>query len=232
MLEPLVSALMVTRGSITNVENAINFFQKQTWTNKELCVVTANSDNEYLIRDRLDKADISFCFKKVSSDLSLGNLRNISMSIANGEYACTWDDDDFYGQDRLKVMMQGLLNNESAAAFLRRIILFDPARKKIALSSIRPWENTMVVRRSCAPIYPDLHSGEDTAFVNFLLKHHKIIGINAPGQYAYQKTFSNTVSESHFEALFKESSKVIQGADCKEYFLRLPCFRGWNESWC
>jgi glycosyltransferase involved in cell wall biosynthesis len=35
------------------------------------------------------------------SKLTLGELRNISVREADGEYVCVWDDDNWYGSNRL-----------------------------------------------------------------------------------------------------------------------------------
>ena len=134
-------------------------------------------------------------------------MRNIAMSIANGCYACTWDDDDLYADSRISIMMEAIRQTNTVASFLRRIILFYPERNQSAISEARAWEGTMMVKRSCAPIYQDVTSGEDTTFFNYLANHHKIDLVNAPEQYAYVRTGENTVSEEHFNNLLKRAKK-------------------------
>jgi len=92
----------------------------------------------------------------------LGNLRNISMSIADGNYACTWDDDDLYARSRIEIMMKAVNQTKTVASFLSRIFLYCPETSNLAISHKMVWENSMLVKRSCAPIYRDLSGGEDS----------------------------------------------------------------------
>ena len=91
-------------------------------------VITSNKENEYKITSLLEKAKINYKLKTISKDLSLGNMRNIAMSIANGSYACTWDDDDLYADSRISIMIEGIKQTNTNASFLRRIILFYPEK--------------------------------------------------------------------------------------------------------
>ena len=222
--QDLVSALMVTRGDIELIKKSLRIFISQTWRNKELCVVTANHQNEKRIKTLLESAEISYQFKIASNDLSLGNLRNISMSIASGTYVCTWDDDDLYASSRISIMMEAIRQSNTVASFLKQVLLYYPDKNKLAISHSMIWENSMLVRRSCSPVYQDITGGEDSKFVRNLMQHHEIALVNAPGQYAYVRTGTNTVGENHFNNLFKRAQKTFDSAEINEILSSAPCF--------
>ena len=223
--QELVSALMITKGDINLISKSIKIFSDQTWRNKELCIVSRKTDDDYTIKGTLEKASINFQLKFISEDLSLGNMRNISMSIANGSYACTWDDDDLYASSRISTMMEAIRQSNTVASFLKQVILYYPAQNKMAISRARVWENTMIVKRSCAPAYQDINRGEDSSFVKNLMRHHEIALVDDPGQYAYVRTGMNTVGEEHFSNLFHRAEKQFNRELTKELLSNFPCFK-------
>ena len=90
---PKVSCLMVTRGNFDLAKTAYYSFQLQTWSNKELIIVCDAGADE--LRG-LVASDIQVKFIEAPSGLSLGELRNISIAQASGDFVCQWDDDDLY----------------------------------------------------------------------------------------------------------------------------------------
>ena len=87
------------------------------------------------------------------------------------------------------------------------------------------WENSMLVKRSCAPIYRDLSGGEDSEFVKDLANHHVICTVDAPGQYAYIQTGHNTVGDAHFNDLFERSQRCFDTEETKTLLANIPCFK-------
>src|SRR5690606_39021363 len=103
------------------------------------------------------------------SDLTLGEKRNAAIDFCNGEYWCTWDDDDFHHPDRLTIQMVALQKSEYKSAALSRVILYDAKTASAYLSAKRyAWEQTVICERSLSlenPLFRYIarQKGEDSS---------------------------------------------------------------------
>lgn len=101
---PKISCLMVTAdGRLDYFKDSYRCYRNQTYPNKELVVVT-DAGQEY--KDQIaaivnGSEDVRLVF--LNGRYTLGALRNISMSLCEGEVFVQWDDDDFNMPDRLMV---------------------------------------------------------------------------------------------------------------------------------
>jgi glycosyltransferase involved in cell wall biosynthesis len=102
---PKISALMVTgrcleRYSLTRV--AIDCFFDQTWPNKELVIVNHGpwSLTQFMSQER--KALVNEVMVYRPEEMTLGDLRNLSMDVASGEWLIQWDDDDWHHPLRME----------------------------------------------------------------------------------------------------------------------------------
>ena len=218
---PLVSALMVTRGKLDFVKRAIKLFENQSWLNKELIIISNTKNDEImkLINESNEKIEIHLSPK----GLTLGNLRNISISIAKGEFICQWDDDDLYHRDRILSMMNVLRESNADAAFLSQLLMYWISKQQLALSPKRIWEGSVIMKRSASITYPSLKKGEDTMVVNHQIKKHKIALVHAPHLYTYCITGSNTWDVNHFERLF-ENSQIYSPSEADKIKRQLDYF--------
>lgn len=220
--EDMVSALMVTRGDIGKVSNSVKSFARQTWNNKELIIVVDNSLTEKLASAIDDARGEAFVRVFESPRLtSLGDLRNYSVARAQGEFICIWDDDDLYDKERIKASLMILKEANADAVFLSQFLIYDQARNVHVLSNRRIWENTMLVKRSCIPVYPSLSKEEDTLMVSMQLKYAKVATFVAPTLYAYCRTGSNTWGDAYFSRLFDLSEKVFSNEEALKILARL-----------
>lgn len=211
--DPLISCLMVTKNRLDHVKRAIRCYQNQTYRNKQLVVVEDGDDGtkEYI----LELEDNSIKLHHPTSCFTLGDLRNISIDIADGEYCMQWDDDDYYHPSRIAVMLKKLGDDD--AIFLGQWTMAFPMKGWYTISHIQPsgWEGTMLARKSVIPRYPPLTRGEDTVFCSTLRKNtNKIKVITEPGYhilYQYNVHGNNTWSDetnSHFVKLFRKGTPL------------------------
>jgi len=222
---PLVSALMVTRGEISFVKRAIKLFENQSWSNKELIIISDKKNER--ITSAIEQSTCKIVFHLAPDGLTLGNLRNISISRANGEFLIQWDDDDLYHKDRILTMMNVLRESNADLAFLTQWLIYSIAKKKLALSPERIWEGSVIMKRSASIIYPSLNKGEDTSVVTHQIKKHKIALVNAPTLYTYCITGLNTHDENHFENMFNQG-KLYSSIDADNIKGKLDYFRYLN----
>ena len=202
---PLVSCLMVTRGKLFPSRFAVACFQYQTYENRELIVVVDDSSCELipyvasLRDDRIRLVEVS------AGARTLGELRNISVANARGEYVCQWDDDDLYAPERIQTQLAALLSAQAAACVLRRWTLWWPETNRLAISGVRLWEGSILALRQAMPPYPALRRGEDTEMMKSLLQQERVLSLEAPSLYVYIHHGSNTFGEQHFFNIYNLS---------------------------
>lgn len=95
--EPRVTAVMVTGKSPERrplAINAIRQFERQTYQNKELLIVNTG---EKICPPRRSVKEI----KLTQGELTLGDLRNIALEHAKGDWIMQWDDDDYHAPGRM-----------------------------------------------------------------------------------------------------------------------------------
>jgi glycosyltransferase involved in cell wall biosynthesis len=208
---PLISCVMVSRGVIYPAVFAIECYRRQTYANRELIVVSAAADTS--LRDMIAEiGDPTIKFVSVAP-ASLGDLRNISIAQSSGELICQWDDDDLSAPDRLELQTAALAQSYSTACYFGAITLWWPARRWLAKSEARGWENTMLVKREAIPIYAAENLAEDTRVAQMLERHHRSCLILSPDSYFYVHHGLNACGEAHFERRFEAGSLVIPEVD-------------------
>ncbi|HEY5249125.1 MAG TPA: glycosyltransferase [Dermatophilaceae bacterium] len=94
---PLVSALMVTRDRPELALKAVEYFQRQDYSNRELVII---EDGAPLLAQRLPRDPR---VRLVSSGLtrSIGEMRNHACRQGGGALMMLWDDDDWHGPTRI-----------------------------------------------------------------------------------------------------------------------------------
>jgi len=97
MIEPLVTCSMVTRNRPLLAHRAIHCFMNQTYANKELLILD-DGDIDYtpIIESFGKGAPINYHRLAPSSGRTLGELRNLSIEVGNGDIQVQWDDDEWY----------------------------------------------------------------------------------------------------------------------------------------
>ena len=209
---PLVSCLMVTRDRPQLAARAIECFLAQSYPRRELVIIDSGERDH--LRHGVEAIGLPpLTLRRVPPDaLSLGELRNLAVRCASGQYVCAWDDDDLSDPDRLSVQMAAIDALNADACFLTREQLWWPERRVLAVSTARMWENTMVCARSRAPSYPALRRGEDTAAAFRLWRTARVVMLDEPRLYTYVFHGSNTCSQSHFAGHLTAASHTSTGA--------------------
>ncbi len=207
---PLISCVMVTRGNLFLIKRSISSFLLQTWDKKELVIVTDH--NHKAIKEYLEKTLPPSLYKLIPAPagLTLGDLRNISVSNSSGDLIAQWDDDDIYHPERLSFSFKVLEHTRSPVIFLNRWTIVWPAKKLACVSANRVWEGSMLARREVIPIYPNKKKEEDTSMVDLMCKMSSVTLLDYPELYFYIITGENTNSDEHFERMFNNSSIVYE----------------------
>jgi len=207
--KPLISCLCVTKND--SVRKAVAYFQKQTYDNKELILVSEmNNENlSYLQEVAANNGDIHFTM--IGDMITLGDLRNISVAEANGEYVVQWDDDDYFHEERIEIMYNALIAQpDKEAAFLRTVMIHDKIANRVALS--RNWggvEGSMIAKTKAMIDYQSLNKAEDTAVRDYFLRRGMGVLVDRPDIYTYILHGENTWDYGHLSALTRINSTPI-----------------------
>lgn len=207
------------------LRRVIECFYDQIYENKQLVIVyedfdqpTVNFIKGYHFSPEVKLVEIASTSRK----LSLGELRNISIQKADGEYVCQWDDDDWYDPERLSSQMQCIMDSGKAGCILSRWIVFDSRTKKAYLSNFRLWEGSILCKKEVIlqKPYPDMAKGEDTSVIDYLYMINELyIANDMPYLYLYVYHGNNTWDEDHFKMMFEYGMEMPE-----EYLVRYITF--------
>jgi hypothetical protein len=136
-------------------------------------------------------------------DLTLGEKRNLAIEFSNGFYFCVWDDDDWYGENRIEFQVNTLRGTAFKSSALSSIILFDDIKKEAHVSATRwAWEGTLLCEKGILTSdlkYAGLNRAEDSPLLFNLKKDGLLLSSICPGLYIYVYHGSNTSSRDHWE---------------------------------
>ncbi|WP_262885618.1 glycosyltransferase family 2 protein [Flagellimonas ochracea] len=199
---------------------AIKCYMDQTYPNKELVIVTDGTDwfkravADYI--KHLERDDIRLISLE-QKDYKLGQLRNISISEAQGDIICQWDDDDLYHPKRLQVQFEQMAADKADASFFTdqlqywwedRVLNWVDWTKD---SHMGPWQlipGTVMMYKNTDFSYPEdgiyARIGEDSALLDSMVQHLKISRLSKYG-YLYMYTYHgrNTFSREHHGRISK-----------------------------
>ena len=204
---------MVTRGRNRQVALAINCFLAQTYRASELIIVDDDPDSGLAPLIATIGSSRIRHIHLPDQGLSLGVLRNLALDHALGDYICQWDDDDLYDPVRLEVQWQTLSSTDAQASVLARWMIWWPQLQKLAISSYRDWEGSLLCERSLMPRYPDVRQGEDSVVLEQLRQSIRLVRIEMPRLYIYVAHGANTFQPDHFELHWQESTSRWQGVE-------------------
>ena len=226
---PLISCLMVTRERDTLARKSIECFRQQSYPHKELVVIDDGEDKrlEHWVRSLEDQ---SIAYLRLPDEKrSLGELRNLSIQKACGQYIAQWDDDDLSHPDRLLIQMSAMAAASVQVSFLQRQIIWYPQAQKLAVSQQKMMENTIVCRKDLMTDYPDWRRGEDTMACEDLIQANEIILCDNPDLYVYLVHQKNTWGKRHFESVWNNCSFLYQGDAYNRKLQELEAvYYGWH----
>ncbi|MGH3524969.1 MAG: glycosyltransferase family A protein, partial [Mycobacterium sp.] len=201
----------MTRDRPKLAARAVECFLAQSYPNRELVIIDDGDSDE--LRRGIEAIGYPPIKLHSASDerRTLGELRNLAVEESAGRYVCQWDDDDLSDPDRLTVQMSAIISLTVDACFLTREQLWWPARRILAVSTPRMWENTMVCAKEKVPRYRPLRRGEDTVVAYHLWRCARAVMLDEPRLYTYVFHGSNTFGESHFEQHFAAATQQWTG---------------------
>ena len=227
---PLISCLMVTRARLALAKRAIECFARQSYSAKELVVVTDDGPAyrgalQRYVNDR-GLGDIVRFHEVTGGAHCLGQLRNISLDQARGEILCQWDDDDCYHPDRLALQAEHMQRKQARACLLTdhlqyleedRVLTWIDWTLGGRTDRDQLLPGTVMLFNDSGCRYPErgdyCRQGEDTSFLEQLCDTVLVAPLIGKG-YLYLYTYHghNTFSREHHHhlRLFSLSSNELR----------------------
>lgn len=164
---------MPTRDRGDYVLQAVRYFQRQDYPDRELFIV---DDATQDLTARLP-ADARIRYLRTPPGMSIGAKRNRACRLARGEIIAQWDDDDWYGDQRLSAQAAPLLAGQADVTGLEAGVFFELERwafwrctpalhRRLFVGDVHG--GTLVYRKrlwELAGGYPDRSLAEDAALL-------------------------------------------------------------------
>lgn len=184
---PLVSCLMPTRDRRRFVAQAVAYFLRQDYAERELVVLDDGGDR---VAD-LMPADPRVRYVPLDERLVLGEKRNRACELARGEVLVHWDDDDWHAPNRLSYQVAELERHGAALCGTPKLYYLEPAARRGWLyespQTQRRWISGLCYRTSLwrENRFAHVQTGEDTRFVSsprvgqplVLPEHRFLVGV-------------------------------------------------------
>lgn len=122
MTDPLVSCICLTRNRREWLPKAIDCFEQQTYSQRELVIVW---DGEP-VADLVPSADNIRLVEYQQKDYKIGQKRNFANGHASGEIIAHWDDDDWSAPTRIEDQVKRLVESDKSV-FGYHIVEFEGA---------------------------------------------------------------------------------------------------------
>jgi predicted O-methyltransferase YrrM len=222
---PLVSCIMPTANRRVFAAQAMRYFQRQDYPNRELIIL---DDGDQELAD-LIPPDIRIRYVRMDQKSTMGTKHNFACELARGEVIVHWDDDDWMADWRLSYQVETLRAHPvNTVCGLTRLFFYDPTADR-AWEYVYPFKNrpwvaggTFCYRREFwqAHRFPDMNEGADTVFVWGLrdaailahMRHDFYVGIVHAGNTSPKRT--------HERAYHPVSTRTVCGllaGDCSFY---------------
>lgn len=205
---PKISCIMATKDRRAFVQKSIEYFENQTWPNKELLVIDDGQDG---VCDLVNgsRAEVQYIRTGPST---IGAKRNLGCRKASGEFFAVWDDDEWQSPNRLALQYYELLAHpdKQLCGIYRPIFGVLQTKKMYLWNGRRPSKawcsgSTIMFKRALfnKVQYPSKSVGEDTQFIT-----------DVPQEWIHQMEFSgfnvsfvhgaNTVSKNVSTGVYVE----------------------------
>jgi|GEM_PF-996127 len=158
---PLVTAVMITgmhpaRYDFARV--AIKCFKKQTYPNKELLIINHGTKSLADGDGRLRQVRV----RKKKSE-TVGDLRNLGLAHAAGDFVISWDDDDWHHPRRIETQMNA--RRDGAAVLLKNRIHHNFQNGSAGYDRADDGAPATILHPRDVPFrYPSLTRGSDSVF--------------------------------------------------------------------
>lgn len=170
----MISCLTVTQPPrLDLLRRAVADFARQVYANRELLIVHDADAKFGRELEALAREHPNAIVRAVAAPPggTLGELRNLAIDEAQGDFVCQWDDDDRYHPLRLELQWNALMHENAACCVLSDQLHWFVDRGELYWDDwdSEPYplnfvQGTLLARKRGLPRYRALARGEDTPF--------------------------------------------------------------------
>lgn len=198
-----VSCLIVTADRKELLKRSLHSYKNQTHQNKEVVVVDNGHERvDDLLKD-FNSDEVRYIRVEPSPDNILGDLRNISLEKATGDFLTCWDDDDWFHPERIEIELKTLKQGYDACCLTGNLFHIDTEKfmdhpYRGALPNGSP--SSIMHRRSSEIKYPSLRREEDTVYLDKWRDEKKYKSLDLSYSYLFVRVFhgTNVSGKKHF----------------------------------
>jgi glycosyltransferase involved in cell wall biosynthesis len=218
-LYPLISCICITNNRPEHLLRAIIFFDAQNYPNRELIVSYPENDDvtKNLLQQILAVAKLNLIALERGETVSIGSARNEAINKCNGQYICTWDDDDWHRDVRLMYQFTILraARQKREASILTKIVLYNTQTHTGCISKPYCWSGTLLCNREIVHCHPyiDANFGEEEYLLRYLQFSNYLCYFDNHNIYAFIYHGKNMITSKRFsnhynsESVLDEESK-------------------------
>jgi len=205
-----VSCLIVTANRKELLCRSLYSLKNQTHKNIEVVVVDNGEEKVEELMEMFQDDQVNYTYIHPSPDNILGDLRNISLDRATGDYMICWDDDDWFHPKRIEIQLETLKNGFDACCLEGNIFHIDspdlidhPYIGRLPDGS----PSSIMHRRNDHIRYPSMRRGEDTVYLNQWMNNGKYKMLDLSYAYLFVRVFhgTNVSGKKHFLRRLKNS---------------------------
>ena len=201
-LLPKISCLMITADRRQLCKRAIRCYRRQTYANKELVVVDDGREDLEPLLAELPSDEVVYVRLEKRPENVLGQLRNVALDAARGDFVAQWDDDDWYHPERLERQAAPLLEGYDACTLSGALMHLDTTEFLLHpyIGYLRDGVPGSIVHR-CDPEvrYEGMRKGEDTVYLKAWTRR-RYTKLDASEVHLFIRCFhgNNTWDAAHF----------------------------------
>lgn len=230
LTHPLISCICITDSRPDFLLKAVICFDSQKYPNKELVISYPKDDlvTKSLVESIIELSGLDITIIERQRDTTLGTARNEAVAKSNGSYICTWDDDDFYPEDRLIEQYSKMISvkQKREACILTNVILFDGLRNTVHYSDYYNWAGTLLCKKDFILQYPydDSMTAEDHTLLKFLTTSKYLHTVPDHAHlYFYNYHGSNILNKYYFNFFQRKGGQLKQESfDQINYTINMP----------
>ncbi len=197
---PLVSCIMPTYNRRALVPQALEYFRRQDYPNRELIIVDDGND---AIGD-LTRDEPGVQYIQLPARKSIGAKRNLACARARGEIIAHWDDDDWYSSDRLRYQVMPIIAGKADMTGLENAFVLQlptgefwttnpQLHKQLFVGNVHG--GTLVYRKDLLAQglrYPEINLAEDAYLLHYATRRGKrLVRLSNPGVFVYVRHGQN-----------------------------------------
>ncbi len=205
-----VSCLIVTANRKKLLKRSLLSLKNQTHKNIEVVLVDNGEETVEELLKIFPDEQVNYTFIEPSPGNVLGDLRNISLEKATGDFMICWDDDDWFHPKRIEIQLNALKDGYDACCLEGNIfhigtpdLINHPYIGRLPDGS----PSSIMHRRKDDIRYPSMRRGEDTVYLNRWMEQGKYKMLDLTNAYLFVRVFhgTNVSGKKHFLRRLKNS---------------------------